>query len=104
MQFIKEGRLIVHRFFSYCPDCGLDTHETAKEAEESADGHLEHFRDDAPDGWSEEVTAICWGEIKGEVEETERRPYNPEIDHGIDPNCECVVDYGIVPLSEPTQA
>lgn len=96
----------MHRFFSYCPDCRFDTHETAEEAAKAADECLDHFREDAPDGWSDEVTAICWGEIKATVQETERRPYNPETDFGIDPECECVVDYGVLPIPEPeaTQA
>jgi hypothetical protein len=56
-----------NRFFTYCPDCGFDTHETQEAAEKAADRCLDHFRDDAADGWSEDVTQICWGEIKGEV-------------------------------------
>ena len=94
----------MNRFFSYCPDCGIDDHATAEEAEKHADGCLDHYRDDAPDGWDENVTSICWGEIKGSVLETERRPFNPETDHGIDPDCKFVVDYGIVPVTEPDQA
>ena len=89
------------RFFRYCPNCGLDTFGTAEEAEKDADGCVDHYRDDAPDGWDEDVTQICWGEIKGHTVETERRPYDPEQDFGIDPDCECIVDYGIVPVTEP---
>ena len=94
------------RFFSYCPECQFETHATAEEAAKAADDHLEHFREEAPDGWSEEVTSVCWGEIRATVEETERRPYNPETDFGIDPACECVVDYGVllVPVPETDQS
>ena len=41
------------RFFSQCPDCGFETYKTAKEASDSADAHLDHYRDDAGEGWSE---------------------------------------------------
>ena len=91
------------RFFSYCPDCGFDTHPTAEEAESAADGHVDHFRDDAPDGWNDDVTLVCWGEIKGSVQETERRMFDPENDMAIGILEEGVemVDYGIVPFPEP---
>ena len=88
------------RFFSYCPDCGFETHTTSEEARDSADAHLDHFRDYACDGWNDDVTQICWGEIRETVDETERRPYNPETDYMIDPECECVVDYGLMPFPE----
>lgn len=86
------------KFFSYCPQCQFEFHETEEEAKRYADEHLEHFREEAPDGWSDEVWAVCWGEIKASAQETERRPYNPDTDFGIDSDCECVVDYGILPI------
>ena len=89
------------RFFSYCPECRFETHATAEEAEKAADEHLDHFRDEAPEGWSEDVTGICWGEIKGTIQETLRRPYDPEQDVMIDSSCDEVVDYGVLPIPEP---
>lgn len=92
-----------HRYFSYCNDCGFDTHATAAEAETSADEHLDHYRDDAPDGWSDDVTAICWGEIKGTVQETERRMFDPETDiaQGICEEGVEMVDYAVLPFDQP---
>jgi len=84
-----------------CPECGFETFKTAKEAEADAEAHLDHYRDDAPDGWNDEVTGICWGEVKASVDETERRPFDPATDFGIDPDCEAVVDYGLIAFPEP---
>lgn len=85
-------------WFSYCPNCGLESHATEKEASDNANRHLEHYREDAPDGWSDEVNDVCWGEIKEVVKETERRAYNPDTDYGIDPSCDYVVDYALCPV------
>lgn len=82
------------RFFSYCPECGFDTHPTAETATLAAEDHLEHYRDKAGDGWSEDVTGICWGEIKQEVVETERRPRTDE--DNCDPEFDEIVDFGLV--------
>ena len=82
------------RFFSHCPDCGFDTHPTAEKATEAAEGHLDHFREEAGDGWSEDVTGICWGEITQEVVETERRPRTDE--DMCSPEFDEIVDYGLM--------
>lgn len=49
-----------HKFFSYCPESGFDTHKTHEDA-------LLHASDIVPDylqdGWSEDVTGVCVGII-----------------------------------------
>jgi predicted nucleic acid-binding Zn-ribbon protein len=93
----------MERFFSQCPDCGFETFKTAKEAEADAEAHLDHYRDDAPDGWNEEVTGICWGEVKGEVVQTYSRPYDAEVDVMIASDCDEVWDFGLMPI-EPEES
>ncbi len=56
-----------YKFFGYCPDGGFETFETKKEAIEYAQESIDHFRDEACEGWSEEVSGVCWGEIKQET-------------------------------------
>ena len=82
------------RFFSYCPDCLFDIHRTAEEAKQAAEDHLEHYRNEAGDGWSEDVTGVCWGEIKQETVETERRARTD--DDMCDPEFAEIVDYGLM--------
>lgn len=66
-------------YFSYDPDCGFEQHDTAEEARKAAETALDHYRDQAADGWSEEVESICWGEIRGSVRETEREEVPPGV-------------------------
>jgi hypothetical protein len=63
----------IPRFFSYDPNgSGLTVHETAEAAKQEATEAFDGERDQAIDGWSDEVTQICWGELRGAVEETSR--------------------------------
>ena len=96
----------MERFFCYCPNCDIfETHKTAEDAAESADEHLDLcFRDRAFEGWSDEVDGLCWGEIKATAQETDRRPYDPENDHGVETPCEYIVDYGLRPILDPEQS
>jgi hypothetical protein len=58
------------RYFSYSHDTGFDTYETAEEAKKAAEESLQGYRDTAHgDEWDEEVTGVCWGEIKQEIVE-----------------------------------
>lgn len=81
-------------FFSYCPENGFETHETAALAKEAAEANLEPFADEAVDGWSEQVDQICWGEIKGTCQVISRRPIDPES--GRESQFTEIIDYGIV--------
>ncbi|MAF36326.1 hypothetical protein CL622_04375 [archaeon] len=52
------------KFFSYDPEDGLSTHDTAEEAKQEADNYIDHYRDHADEGWDEMVEQVCWGEVK----------------------------------------
>jgi len=60
------------RWFVYDPGDGFETYATAEEAKEGAETALDQYRDNAPEGWAEEVAGVCWGEIKGQVIQTVR--------------------------------
>jgi hypothetical protein len=65
-------------FFSYDHEGGFKFHETPAGAKARAEKALDMDRDDAEDGWDDNVTDICWGEVKGRVVETMCRPTTPE--------------------------
>jgi hypothetical protein len=85
------------RFFSYDPDNGFETHQTLEQAKSAAGKCLGSYRDDAHEGWADEVTGICWGEIKQIIAETERRPRTDE--DNCDPDLDEFVDYKLVDAS-----
>lgn len=60
------------RFVVFDPEDGPEWFDTADAAEAHAETILEAERDLSADGWSEEVTGICWGEFVclGEVVQT----------------------------------
>lgn len=49
------------KYFTYDPDQGFETHPTADEAKQSAEDCLDYYRDNAGDGWGEDVQNVCWG-------------------------------------------
>lgn len=67
-------------YFSYSPGTGFDTHKTLEEARAAAEEELAVFRDEAADGWSEEVTSICYGTVTGQVVESERMPWGEHLE------------------------
>lgn len=58
-----------YRYFAYSHETGFDTYETAAEAKGAAEESLQAYRDVADGMWDEEVTGVCWGEIKQETVE-----------------------------------
>lgn len=56
-----------YKYFAYCPDSGFETFQTREEAEKYAQEAIDWFRDSASEGWNEEVSGVCWGEIKQET-------------------------------------
>ena len=58
-----------YRYFAYSHDTGFERYETADEARKAAEESLRGYREAADDGWDEEVTGVCWGEIKQEIVE-----------------------------------
>ena len=57
------------KFFSYDPDDGFELHATADEAKERAQGAIDLYREEASDGWPEEVDGVCWGEVRQQATE-----------------------------------
>ena len=89
------------RFFSYDPNDRVRFHATAEEAKAEAQHAFDMYRDEAGDGWDESVGDVCWGEVKEQVQETFRRPYDHEQDSHIDPTlCDEVVDYDLKPIPD----
>lgn len=79
----------MNRFFVYGYDGQFDTLETAEEAQSEAEAHLDIYRDESPDGWSEDAGSICWGEIRqsAQIVSRERAPEGSEFDE--------IIDYGL---------
>ncbi|QHJ79642.1 MAG: hypothetical protein [Caudoviricetes sp.] len=48
-------------YFTYSSDHGFDEYKTEEEAKQAAEGMIQDF---LVDGWSEEVTSVCWGKIE----------------------------------------
>lgn len=90
-----------HRWFcfdgeDYC------TFESAEEARDKAESAIQRYRDDAPEGWAEEVNYVAWGKILEGV--------NEEVTHEHDETCrgddgccysldhDRIVDYYLAPF------
>jgi len=86
------------RYFSYEPDTGFEEHETEKEAREAAEELLAWYRDEASNRWDENVTGICWGEIKQCIIEVDRRPVRDG--DMVSPAIDEIVDYRLVDAGE----
>ena len=69
-------------FFSIGLDDEFTFHETAEEAREYAEGHLEHATDD---GYSDGIECICWGEIRERAIESNVRTVE-ELEASEDPD------------------
>lgn len=82
-------------YFCYDPNgSGITFHETEEEARKEAVSVLDAEAEGAVEGWSEEVTEICWGKIQQRVMEKNRRPVTPDdYCYG---QCDEVVDYELV--------
>lgn len=86
-------------FFSWDPqEREFCEHETAEQAKDSAEEVLQFFRDEAGDGWDEEVHNIVWGQIIGRVVQTknEPAPEGSEFDS--------IADYGFIDSWDANQS
>jgi len=83
------------KYFSYYPEEGFELHDTAEEAQKSAEDALDCERGEACEGWSDYVDQICWGELKQMTVETLNRPRTDE-DTFVSADCDTIVDYGLV--------
>ena len=90
----------------YWSDDGEDVyfHDTADEAIAKCEEALEWHRDNASEGWPEEIENICWGKVLGHVVESERREHLPTCNsEDCDEDCpvqSTYVDYELVELKE----
>jgi hypothetical protein len=92
-------------WFAYDPGDGFEEYATEAEARAAAEKALGYYRDAAPDeGWSDEVTDVCYGKITGWTVETMRKSKPPaeELDEdGMDEDdtywgeWDVVCDYGL---------
>ena len=62
------------KFFSYTPEEGLRLHATEDEAKARAQTWIDLYRNNAAEGWPEEVEEICWGTVRQQAIETDLRP------------------------------
>lgn len=50
-------------YFAYSDDAGYEEFDTAEEAKDRALTEIDLYREDAADGWPEQVDNVCWGII-----------------------------------------
>lgn len=85
-------------YFTYDPEGdGFRFHGSAEDAKAHAENSLQEERDEAPEGWSENVKDICWGEVKQKVKETLCRPTSPE--DGLDDGITHFADYELLDVT-----
>ena len=72
------------RFFSYDPEDGFVFHDTADCAKQHAQEGINAYRENAHEGWSEEVSLLCWGEIKQGATEIQGEALNDYGDYYAD--------------------
>ncbi|EPC7250985.1 hypothetical protein ACR2R9_000858 [Cronobacter sakazakii] len=85
-------------YFSYGSEHNFEWHKTAEEAVEAAEAAIDDYRGDACDGWSEEVTSICWGLIMQTATKVGERPRTE--DDSCDPAIDTICDYELLPNIE----
>lgn len=56
-----QAEPVAAKFFSFDPADDLVFHETEDDARSAAQRAIDLYRDEAADGWSEEVERVCWG-------------------------------------------
>lgn len=86
-------------WFSYDAEGdGFRLHDAEEEARTAAQRALEQRRDEAADGWSEDVESICWGKVHQAVVLTS------SIDTADDPDCssrfDSIDDYDLLDVDE----
>jgi hypothetical protein len=86
-------------YFSYDPNGdGFCRHDTADAAKDAAEQALEYEKKEAKEGWSEEVTGICWGKLCQGIKELSRRPVTEEDCCCGTPDYDEIVEFGLVEL------
>ncbi|HDK5472220.1 hypothetical protein ACR2YU_04100 [Klebsiella pneumoniae] len=85
-------------FFAYGSECGYEEFDTAEEATDFAEAEIADFRDQACDGWSDEVGSVVWGIVMQRASMTGLRPVseNDNVPSHIEEWC----DYTLLPAVE----
>ncbi|QDP52626.1 MAG: hypothetical protein Tp185DCM00d2C31949991_11 [Prokaryotic dsDNA virus sp.] len=85
------------KYFSYDSDSGFETHNTKGEAIKAASDMIDYYRDNASEGWSDEVDSVCWGVISQESVQSEPIEVTEEIrsEICISPDVSHMCDYGL---------
>lgn len=85
-------------FFSYDSSGSYEEHDTAEKAAAYAEDSISEYRDNAPDGWSDEVGSVVWGVIMQRATMTGLRPVTEE--DNVAPHIEEFCDYTLLPNIE----
>lgn len=85
-------------FFSYDSSGCYEEHDTAENAAAYAEDSISEYRDNAPDGWSDEVVSVVWGVIMQRATMTGLRPVTE--DDNVAPHIEEFCDYTLLPPIE----
>jgi len=85
-------------FFSYDSSGCYEEHDTAEKAVAYAEDSISEYRDNAPDGWSDEVGSVVWGVIMQRATMTGLRPVTEE--DNAPPHIEEFCDYTLLPNIE----
>ncbi|MBK0080098.1 hypothetical protein IAE49_11565 [Kosakonia sp. S58] len=82
-------------FFSYDSSGCYEEHDTAEKAAAYAEDSIAEYRDNAPDGWSDEVGSVVWGVILQRATMTGLRPATE--DDNLASHIEEWCDYTLLP-------
>lgn len=85
-------------FFAYGSECGYEEFDTAEEATEFAEAEIADFRDQACDGWSDEVGSVVWGIVMQRASMNGLRPVTE--DDNVPSHIEEWCDYTLLPAVE----
>lgn len=90
------------KFYCYCPDTGFDTFELEGEARQAAQDSIDYYRDNASEGWDEEVEQVSWGEITQVVGTPQDKPLTKELrsELGITCKSDTLRDYHLVNIGD----
>lgn len=85
-------------YFCYDPDTGFETYNTPEGAKQAAEEAIDYYRDNADEGWNEEVCGVCWGKINQRTVETLSLSIKEAENQGISLPEECsgFSDYGLI--------
>lgn len=115
IQLVEELKRVTDglEFFSYSTDGGYDEHNSAEKARQTAEDHIDYYRGEACDGWSDETAQVVWGIVVQRACQTELRDVGPEdsvgshisqiCDYALMPSLENSPTKGYIPTSEVEQ-